>query len=83
MSPAFVYILESERDGRFYIGWTSDDPTRMTAHNEGRVKATRYLRPWRLVFVEEHPSATDARKREWQLKRMKSRSYLKALMSSG
>jgi predicted GIY-YIG superfamily endonuclease len=50
------------------------------AHNGGRVKATRYLRPWKFVYVEEHDSSTEARKREWSLKKMKSRTYLSKLI---
>ena len=35
----FVYILQSERDGSFYIGSTSDVEARLSRHNSGR---TRY-----------------------------------------
>jgi putative endonuclease len=81
--PAFVYILRSDWNGRFYVGWTGDIDARLRTHNAGQVKATRNLRPWTLVYTEELPTPTDARKREWYLKRMKSHVYLQALVEAG
>ena len=78
---ASVYILRSERNGRYSTGYALDVHNRLTEHNEGRVKATRYLRPWVLVYVETCSDATAARKREYQLKSMKSRVYLEQLIS--
>ncbi len=40
-----VYILQSERNGRYYIGFTKDIESRIDLHNKGRVKSTRYIRP--------------------------------------
>ena len=71
-----VYILRSERNGRYYTGYALDVSNRLLDHNQGRVKATRYLRPWVLVYVETHNNATSARKREYQIKSMKSRIYI-------
>ena len=83
MPEAFVYVLKSERNERFYVGWTTNVAARFEAHNAGRVKATCYLRPWQVVYVEKHGTATDARKREWQLKRMKSRVFIEVLIEAG
>ena len=80
MSPHFVYVLESRRNGRYYIGFSVDPDKRLASHNDGRVKATKYLRPWKLIYREEHPDATSARKREYQMKAMKSRKYVQALI---
>ena len=82
MPQPYVYILESVRNSRYYIGHTTNLDQRVTEHNAGRVKATRYLRPWILVYTEEHPDATAARRREWYLKRLKSRKALAGLLSS-
>ncbi len=43
----FVYILGNER-GKNYIGYTGDLNARLLEHNEGSVKATKALRPWRI-----------------------------------
>ncbi|MDP2918981.1 MAG: GIY-YIG nuclease family protein, partial [Dehalococcoidia bacterium] len=31
----YVYILQSEKSGRYYIGSTGDIPTRLAQHNAG------------------------------------------------
>ena len=79
----YVYVLQSGRNGRFYIGYTSNLDARLFAHNTGRVKATRHQRPWALVYTEPCTDATTARRREWQLKRLKSRSAIEALIQTG
>ena len=79
---AFVYILRSKRNGRYYIGQTTDPEARLQSHNAGLVKATRYQRPWTLAYTESCPDLTAARKREYELKRWKSRKLLDALVNS-
>ncbi len=78
--PHFVYIIESKRNGRYYIGSSADPKRRLLDHNAGKVKATLHLLPWILVYTEEFAEPRTARQREWQLKSMKSRKYLEALM---
>jgi len=78
---AWVYILQSLRNERYYIGHTLDLQRRLSDHNAGLVKATRYLRPWRIVYREQHETPTAARKREWYLKRLKSRKAVDELIA--
>jgi putative endonuclease len=78
----FVYILCSSRNGRYYTGSSADPAKRLADHNLGRVTATRHLRPWQVVYVEEHSDATTARKREYQIKSIKSRKYIEELIRS-
>ena len=80
---SFVYILQSERNGRYYTGFSSDPEARLREHHDGKVRATRYLVPWVLVYREECAGATAARKREYQIKAMKSRVYLESLIAGG
>ena len=77
----WVYIIRSERNGRYYTGSSADPLRRLGDHNRGNVLATKYLRPWSLVYVEELPDATSARQREYHLKSMKSRVYLESLIN--
>ncbi len=77
----FVYILQSDRNGRFYTGQASDVQVRLKEHNSGRVKATKYMMPWRLVYSEAFNTATEARQREYYLKSQKSRKFLEALIA--
>ncbi len=78
--PHFVYILKSQQNGRYYIGYSAHPDKRLAAHNLGQVKATSHLRPWSTIYREEHPDATSARRREYQIKAMKSRKYIQALV---
>ncbi|TMB65607.1 MAG: GIY-YIG nuclease family protein [Chloroflexi bacterium] len=81
--PSFVYVLRSDRNGRYYTGFSSAPKVRLIQHNEGQVRATRHLRPWVLVYVEECADPTAARKREYEIKSMKSRSYIESLIGGG
>jgi len=60
----FVYVLESEKDVSFYTGFSQDLERRLQQHNIGKVKATRYKRPFRLVYSEAYLRAYEAGMRE-------------------
>ena len=64
----FVYLLECS-DGSLYLGISNNVPQRVATHNAGRgPDYTRRLRPVQLIFREEHPTKSSARKREIELK---------------
>ena len=64
----FVYMLRCA-DHSLYIGETDDIDGRIARHQEGRGCAyTTARRPVRLVYTEEFPTRTEARRREHQLK---------------
>lgn len=64
----YVYVLVSERDGKFYIGYTDDLKKRLIEHNKGRVPSTKNRTPLKLVYYEACLNQQDATKREKQLK---------------
>ena len=76
-----VYVLRSEKDGRYYVGMTSDLRKRLIAHNTGRTKSTKGYRPWRLLHLEEYPDREIARKREKYLKSGYGKQWLKSKYS--
>jgi putative endonuclease len=78
MERHFVYILQSELDGSYYKGYTTDYQKRLEDHNLGNSTYTSAKVPWVLVYVEEWDNKTDALKREKRLKRCNS-IYLKWL----
>lgn len=45
----YTYVLPSEKDGRFYIGTTSNLKIRLKQHVQGRVSSAAYRRPLHLV----------------------------------
>lgn len=72
-----VYLLKSEKDGKFYIGSTSNLKTRFKEHNDGKVKSTIYRRPMKLIYYEAYTDENIARKRERQLKNGKANMSLR------
>ena len=79
--PYWVYILQSESTGRYYIGHTNDLEDRLCRHSEGRPESTRGRGPWRLVYREEFPTRQAAVIRERAIKNRKSREYIESLCS--
>jgi putative endonuclease len=71
-----VYVVHSERTGRFYIGWTVDLSRRLIDHNASKTRSLRGAIPLRLVYEENFETLVDARRRERYFKRMKSHNYL-------
>lgn len=72
----FLYILQSEKSGRYYIGCTNDLSRRLIEHNAGKTASLKNLRPLKLVFQQEYREASLARRMELRLKKLKSRVIL-------
>lgn len=73
----FTYVLQSQKDGKLYIGWTDDLEERLSNHNDGEVDSTRERKPLKLVYYEGCLSKEKAIAREKQLKTGFGRKYLK------
>ncbi|MDO8676184.1 MAG: GIY-YIG nuclease family protein [Candidatus Azambacteria bacterium] len=73
----YVYILYSNKDGKLYIGSTSDLKNRTEKHNHGYVIATKNRRPLKLVYYETYMNQRDAKRREIFLKGGKGHGELK------
>lgn len=82
MGSFFVYILQSDKHGRYYIGCSHNPDKRLIAHNQGFATYTSKGIPWKLKYTEEYTSKTDALKREQQIKKMKSRRYIMDLIEN-
>ena len=78
-----VYILQSLKNLRYYIGSTNQIDVRVGQHNSGLVKATRHMRPWLLKAFIECQTLTDARKAEYRLKKYKSRMVVEKTIHDG
>jgi len=76
----YVYILESISTGRYYIGSTKNVENRLRKHNAGHSAATKGYRPWKLIHIEEFQAHGDALRREYEIKRHKSRAYIASLL---
>ena len=71
-----VYVLLSLKDGRRYVGVTSDLDRRLKEHDQGWVKSTRGRRPLRLIYSEEWIDKRTAWRRERFLKSGRGRELL-------
>ncbi|MFV0592833.1 MAG: GIY-YIG nuclease family protein [Draconibacterium sp.] len=79
----FVYILQSDQDGSYYIGFTSDLEVRLVYHNSGKSQYTSRKMPWKLVYSESCASRSEAMKRERFLKRQRNKSFYERLINDG
>ncbi len=65
----YVYLLKSKTKKWVYIGSSGNLKERFIKHNNGRVKSTKYYKPFELLYYEAYNSPTLARKRELDLKK--------------
>jgi len=76
----FVYVLISDFDGKFYIGFTNNVTQRLKDHNSGKVSSTSSRRPFRIIYYEAHLCKTDALRREQYFKTSKGKTTLKQML---
>jgi putative endonuclease len=62
--PHCVYVLISQKDGKLYVGYTTDLMQRVADHNAGKNTSTAPRRPLKLAYCEFHTSQGDAERRE-------------------
>jgi putative endonuclease len=79
---AFLYILQSQTSGKFYVGSTDDLDRRLSEHERGHTPSTRGRGPWKLVRKEPFASLIEARRRELEIKRWKSSRLIRALIAT-
>ena len=72
----YVYLLQSQIDQTWYIGYTNDLDNRITEHNEGKSYYTKRKIPWKLIYYEASFDKYDAIAREKYLKTGMGRRYL-------
>jgi putative endonuclease len=76
----YVYIIRSVKDGKYYIGETSDIITRLKYHNSGKQRSTKSRIPFELVLSEEYMTREEALRREKQIKSWKGGEAFKRLI---
>lgn len=78
-----VYILQSVKDKKTYVGYTDNFERRFEEHNSGKSKSTKHRLPFKLLFKEEFENSMEAKKREIWWKsgsgRVKLKEYFKSL----
>ena len=76
----YTYVLKSLKDGKFYIGFSSNLRRRMKEHKTGGSKSTKCRLPFKLLYYEAHTSEEDARRREKYFKTDKGKSSLRQML---
>jgi putative endonuclease len=74
----YVYVLRSESDSGFYIGFSTNLRARLRQHQNGKSFATSYRGPWKLIYYEAYTERKDAEGREKFLKSGAGRHLLRA-----
>lgn len=76
----YVYLLRSEGQGKFYIGYTAQLQRRLSEHKGGKCYTTQRLENPGLIFCEAFTNEKDARRRERYFKTSKGKKILKLML---
>ena len=78
----YTYLLLSEKDGKYYVGYTKDLNVRFEQHQKGNVVSTKHRRPLKLIYYEAGLSQKDALKREKYLKTFYGKMFISKRLKS-
>ncbi len=78
----YVYTLQSETTGRYYVGQTEHLAERVAYHKANYSLALKNRGPWKLVYFESYASRREAVRRERHIKRQKDRAFIQRLVSA-
>ena len=78
----YTYILRSEKDKKFYTGFTKNLKSRFDLHCRGLVDSTKDRRPLKLIYYEACLSQDDATRREKYLKTIYGKRFIKGRVKS-
>jgi putative endonuclease len=73
----YVYVLQSQKDKDFYIGYTQDLRKRLQQHNAKVNFSTKSRLPLELIYLEACLTKEDAERREDYLKTSQGHRFLK------
>ena len=76
----FTYALKSLEKNFIYIGITDNPEKRLSQHNKGQVKSTKFYKSFKMIFKQRFSSRIEARKREKYLKSGCGKEYLKSFI---
>lgn len=77
----YVYVIESLSDQTWYTGIAINAMNRLNEHNSGKNRFTKGHRPWKLIFIEEHPDWKAARIKEKYLKTAAGKKWLQKYLN--
>jgi len=72
----YTYVLQSDSDSNFYVGYTKDLKLRFEQHQKGYVDSTKDRRPFKLIYYEACIDQSDALKCEKYFKTFNGKKFL-------
>ena len=78
----YIYVLQSGKDKKRYVGYTNNLKLRFEQHCKGLVESTRNRRPLKIIYYEACLNQQDAIKREKYLKTHYGKMFLKKRLKS-
>jgi putative endonuclease len=78
----YTYVLQSDKDGTLYTGFTKDLKLRFEHHNKGLVESTKDRTPFQLIYYEACLNRFDAVRREKYLKTYNGKMFLRNQLKS-
>lgn len=78
----YVYVLQSRKDNKKYVGYTKNLKLRFEQHQKGLVLSTKNRRPLKLIYYEACINQKDAVLREKYLKTIYGKKYIKSRLKS-
>ena len=78
----YTYVLQSEKDGKFYVGFSKNLKQRFEQHNKGYVESTKDRRPFTLIYYEACVDSMDATNREKYFKTYHGKMFLRRRLKS-
>ncbi|MBA4313095.1 MAG: excinuclease ABC subunit C [Chlorobiaceae bacterium] len=75
-----VYILQSERFDRYYVGQSENPERRLEFHNSIEKGFTSRYRPWKLIYKKEYLTREEAIRSEKLIKAWKSKEKIRKLV---
>ncbi len=73
----YTYLLRSDKDGKFYTGFTNDLRKRFKEHQQSLSTYTKGRGLYKLIYYEACMNQVDARTRELYLKSGMGKRYIK------
>lgn len=78
----YTYVLQSEKDKKFYTGFTKNLKLRFEHHQKELVESTKNRRPLKLLYYEACHNQQDATHREKYLKTFHGKTFIKKRLKS-
>ena len=78
----YTYIIQSRKDGSFYVGFTSQLDERIRKHNRPHKGYTARKQPWVLRWAKECSSKKQAIALERKIKKLKSAKAIRKIIQN-